>query len=175
MDNLSDYELMALMRENNEEAMAEIVRRYHAFLDRFFRRMGANHDVEDLIQETFVRLYRYRRRYTPKAKFSTFLFTLAKNVWFDRWRRWQRWLRIRGDLEYREKAATIRPEAALHDLDIQQALQGLPEKHRMVVVLMLCEGLSQAEAAEVLGVPVGTVKSRLHHALCKLREYLDEG
>lgn len=158
---------------DDREAFAALIRRHQRPLMNFFSRCGVYGDVEDLTQETFIRLYRYRSRYTPSAKFTTFLYLLARQVRIDALRRSQR-----RDVLHR-KAAEEAPQEDLPSsasrgerLDAAQALASLPEPMREVVVLSVLQGLTQNEVAEVMGIPVGTVKSRLSTALQRMRDHM---
>lgn len=171
----SDVELMLrAAREDDRDAFSELVRRHQRPLMNFFVRSGVYGDVEDLTQETFIRLYRYRTRYAPTAKFTTFLYLLARQTRIDALRRMQR----RGALH--ERAAAEAPQADEptatnrgERLDVVAALARLSDPMREVVVLSVMQGLTQNEVADVLHIPVGTVKSRLSVALQRLREFLE--
>jgi len=159
----------------DREAFAAIVRRHQRPLLNFFRRCGVSTDAEDLVQQTFLRLYRYRNRYQPRAKLTTFLYLLARQVWIDEIRRRQRAERLRRGLEAEppsEPAQTRQPERG--GLDIDAALASLPEGLRLVVVLGMYQDLPYAEIAAALRIPVGTVKSRMFHALRLLRRKMEE-
>lgn len=167
-----DLALMLRARDlDDRDAFAELIGRHQRPLMNFFVRCGVYGDVEDLTQETFIRLYRYRSRYTPSAKFTTFLYLLARQVRIDALRR----LRRREALHRRaaEEAPQEEPPSAAvrgERLDAAKALACLPEPMREVVVLSVLQGLTQNEVAEVLKIPVGTVKSRLSTALQRMRE-----
>jgi len=147
-----------------------LVTRYRQPLLTYFYRQGAQTESEDLVQETFIRLHRYRNRYRPDAKFSSFLFTLAHHAWLDHGRRVQR--RSRAYLTYEDECARQRvpDEAPDSDVDVEAAMSALSAKHRQVIELYFYQGLRLQEIACNLGIPVGTVKSRLNHALRGLRE-----
>jgi RNA polymerase sigma-70 factor, ECF subfamily len=166
-----DHELMEQIRTGEEKAFPLLIQRYQSPLLNFFRRLGANHDAEDCVQEVFLRLYRYRDRYEHSAKFTTFLYTLARHVWTDRWRKRQRIKRIeeraRQEMSAESDGNLGRTRAAL---DTQQALTRLPEKLRIVLVMSLYQGLRYDEIADALQIPVGTVKSRVFLALQRLKE-----
>ena len=90
-DRMDDAELMLRVRgQDDEAAFALLVSRHQKSLLNFFARSGVQYDSEDLVQQTFLRLYRYRQRYVATAKFTTFLFLLARQVWIDELRRRQR-------------------------------------------------------------------------------------
>ena len=78
-----DFALMARVGEGCEGAFRQLVERHQRPLLNFFARMGASTTSEDLAQETFIRLWNYRTKYKPAAKFTTFLYTLARHVWLD--------------------------------------------------------------------------------------------
>jgi len=175
IDRLDGPELMALVREGRREAFIVIVRRHQKSLLNFFRRMGArSHEVEDMAQETFLRVFNYRDRYEPTGKFTNFLFVLARHVWADAGRRAQRRPESLSEkLDDRpapDERGVARAEARV---DVEAALLGLSEKLRSVVVLSVYEGLEYSRIAEVLDIPVGTVKSRMHLAMRQMREILD--
>lgn len=174
LGELDAFDLMSQVKAGNHEAFAELVQRYQQSLLNFFCRMGAHREeAEDLTQETFLRLYAYHPRYHPSARFNTFLFTLARHVWADNVRKLKKWSRIGREPslwpETDDKAAA-RVEARM---DIQTALDSLPEKLRVVVVMSIYEGLRYQDIAEILDIPVGTVKSRVFIALKQLRGKLD--
>jgi len=160
---------------DSEAAFVELVQRHQKSLLNFFGRLGASSDSEDLVQETFVRLFRARRQYRPTARFTTFLYVLARNVWADRGRKIVRFERLSAGLQ---KEAEIHgpsaPAANGDSLDIDAALDQLSSKLREVIVLNIYQGLRYQEIADILGIPLGTVKSRINLAIQALREILDE-
>jgi RNA polymerase sigma-70 factor (ECF subfamily) len=166
---------MLRARDGDREAFAAIVRRHRQPLLNFFRRCGVDSDAEDLAQLTFVRLYRYRDRYSPRAKLTTFLYLLARQVWIDELRRRQRRARLREELAAEPEPLGehgSQPERGRMDLDA--ALASLPEGMRLVVVLGVYQSQPYAEIAKALGIPVGTVKSRMFNALRLLRQALED-
>jgi RNA polymerase sigma-70 factor (ECF subfamily) len=170
-----DAELMTQAANGSNEAFAKILRNHQHALVNFFARMGATHDGEDLAQETFVRIYRYRKQYRPSARFSTFLYHLARHVWADRGRKILRMERLNAeyeqDLRVQENSA---PEPAGRGVDVQAALDQLSPKLREVIVLNFYQGLRYQEVADVLEIPLGTVKSRINLAIAALKEILNE-
>ena len=170
-----DCGLMLRARDGDRDAFTALVRRHQRSLLNFFRRCGVQTDAEDLVQLTFVRLYRYRDRYAPRAKLTTFLYLLARQVWIDDLRRQQRRTRLREELAAEPEPVTnhaSQPERGRMDLDA--ALAALPEGLRLVVVMGVYQDLPYAEIAQALGIPVGTVKSRMFNALRQLRRTLEE-
>lgn len=171
-----DTELMCRAESGSAEAFGCLVRRHQDALVSFFIRMGAHSESEDLAQETFLRLHNVRGRYRPAAKFTTFLYTIARHVWIDSIRRFRRFRRFEERVKHEaDRSHDGEIGAARARLDVQVALRALPEKLRSVVVLSLYHGLRYAEIAAVLGIPVGTVKSRMFTALSRLKEMLDDG
>jgi len=176
----TDPLLMSLVcRDDDHRAFSELVRRYEKKLLNFFARSGVQYDAEDLTQQTFLRLYRYRDRYSPSgAKVSTFLFILARQVWIDELRKRKRRERLAEEFA-QEVGDLVAPPAA--DMvagggavDLNDALAKLPPGMRRVVELGVYQDLPYAEIAEILEIPEGTVKSRMFNALALLRGMLRE-
>lgn len=156
-------------------AFSTLVRRHQQPLMNFFSRCGVYTDAEDLVQQTFVRLYRYRDRYTARAKLTTFLYLLARQVWIDELRRRQRRDRLIQKLAAQLEPATGKdPGPGDEHLYIAAALAKLPVGLREVVVLGVYQELPYQEVASILKIPVGTVKSRMFNALRMLRRMLEE-
>lgn len=170
-----DAELMTEVSKGSEIAFTVLVRRHQNLLLNFFTRMGALSDGEDLVQETFVRLFRYRDRYRPTARFTALLYHLARNVWADRGRKDARFERLTSGLRA-EAGISSAPEFTNpgERLDVDAALQKLSPKLREAIVLNVYQRLRYQEIADVLGIPLGTVKSRINLALAALKEILHE-
>jgi RNA polymerase sigma-70 factor (ECF subfamily) len=176
--------------QGSREAFDALVTRWQGrLLNFFFRHCGDRELAEDCTQEVFVRLYKARDRYTPDAKFSTFLFTIARHFWIDVARsRAVRPDQQRGvggqDEEEREDRLSRLPaeeaappaQVALADdlARMHQALGQLPEPLRDVVRLGVIEALPYAEVSQILSIPIGTVKSRVHAAVHALRARMKE-
>lgn len=169
-----DARLMMRVAQGDEGAFATLVERNQNSLLNFFARMGAYPDCEDLAQDTFVRLYRYRDRYQPTARFTTFLHVLARRVWADRGRKVKRREKLATRLEAESKLVPFHSDHGPATADIDAALEKLSPKLRDVIVLNIYQGLRYQEVAEVLEIPLGTVKSRINLALTALREILHE-
>ena len=161
------------MPSDDEALMAEARKSEKKLLNFFVRHGVSPDDGEDLVQETYLRLWNYRRAYRKTASLSTFLFLLARQVRIDALRR-----RLRR--EGREEAwsadrpSTGVPETYGRREDALWALARLPEPQRRVVELGVLGELPYAEVGEILGIPVGTVKSRMSNALKKLKEIFGE-
>ena len=156
---------------------------------RFALRLAGNVDeAEDLVQETFLRAYNAWDQYEQGTRAKSWLFTICRNVFLRRRERAQRHEEILSENVDRDGPVTdvvnpiwrstagLDPEgeffSSIVDDRIIQALEDLPEEYRTAVVLSDIEGLPYAEIAEMIGVPVGTVKSRLFRGRRKLQEVL---
>jgi len=170
-----DCELMLAAGAGDEASFALLVDRHGRDLLNFFSRMGAGGAAEDLAQETFLRLWGARARYRATARFTTFLYTVARRVFFDLCRAEKR----RG--LFAERLARETPAstdggmaAARRRMDVLAALDALPPRLKEVLVLAVLQDLPYAEIADILSIPVGTVKSRVFTALGFLRETFHE-
>src|ERR1700742_4636559 len=184
-----DIRLMLRVRDADDtSAFSELVERFqHRLVAVMHHLVGNADEAEDLSQEVFLRVYRTRKKYTPKAKFSTWLFTIANNLALnalrDRQRRPVLPLEVRdsGPLGPRptENLAPTRDEPPAHNLQqqeladvIRQALDGLNERQRMAIVLNKFEDMNYAEIAEVMGLTTKAIKSLLSRARMNLRTAL---
>lgn len=167
-----DVALMRGIARGDREAFAALVGRHHVALYRLFRRLGLDqHAAEDCVQDTFLRVLRAAPAWRAEAPFRAWLRTVARNALVDWTRRRKAHFSLRDP---RDPALLERPDARDHEppLDLRAAVAGLSLKLREVVRLSVYEDLPHAEVARRLEIPEGTVKSRLHHALRKLREAL---
>ena len=166
---------MQQVAAGSETAFVALIRRHQGALLNFFVRMGARAEGDDLVQETFLRLFRYRSRYRPTARFTTFLYVLARNTWADMGRKAMRRERLAHRLQVQvEIDSQIQPAPPpANHLDVQAALSRLSPKLREVIVLNVFQGMRYQEVADVLNIPLGTVKSRINMALHALREALE--
>jgi RNA polymerase sigma-70 factor (ECF subfamily) len=173
-------------------AFAELYDRWSGPLLRYFWHLCYDRDAsEDLLQETFLRLWRAAPRYEVRARFSTYLFQIAKNLWInERAKVLRRPLKVSldaprdvgedGTSTLGERLAGDDPmpcdEAARAETGrrIRAAVDGLSEKLREVFVLAAFQELPYAEVSAILGIPEGTVKSRMWAAVRELRKSLEE-
>lgn len=174
---LADAADMARVQDGDDSAFSAIVRRHQTSLVNFFRRLGAYSEAEDLAQETFLRVFRYRGRYRPTARFATFLYTVARHVWCDRLRKLQRAEAERAALEQREEDRRIERREVVEErlAAIREAVEELPEHLRMTVVLIVYQEFDYETTARILDIPLGTVKSRMHEAMQRLKRRLGAG
>ena len=171
----ADVLLMLQVAKGDNSAFETLVKRHQKPLLNFFVRMGAYSDSEDLVQDTFVRLHRYRERYQPTAKFTTFLYVLAHRVWADLGRKTQRRDRLSASIQTEVETCSQTADASpMPVMDVEAALDKLSDKLRDVIVLNIYQGLRYQEIADVLNIPLGTVKSRINLAITALREIFHE-
>lgn len=175
----SDEDLMVHSRtDDGLAAFSVLVERHQQEYLNFFRGLGVYHDAEDLVQELFLRLFRYRHRYRVKASWRTFAYRLARQVWIDRIRR-----RSRREAFTEKYAAQLELDAPLQNKgmenlsheEVRMTVDRLPPAMKEVVVLSVFQGLNYTETAKVLKIPVGTVKSRMYHAVRRLHAMWHEG
>lgn len=166
-----DWVLMKRAARGCEDSYRTLAERYQGPLLNLFRRMGASWDeAEDALQETFARLHAFRGRAEPTGSFRTLIYTMARRAWIDQCRRKKRQRRIGGHgAEDPERHASPPGMDPGDRLDLEEALSKLPEGHRLVIVLSTTMGLKYEEIAKIMDIPEGTVKSRVFHALRKLR------
>ena len=158
---------------DGDTLLAEAKRFEKNLLNVFWRQGVSLSEGEDLVQETYLRLWKYRANYRPTAKLSTFLFILARQVRIDALRHRTR-RENREERWGREQPTSEGPKAFGVREDVRWAVARLSEPLRDVIELGVFQDLPYAEVAEILGIPVGTVKSRMHNALKELREIFDE-
>lgn len=177
-----DQGLIDACRAGKTEAYGILVRRYQ---DRLYptvlRLTGCAEDAQDLLQETFLRAYQKLGRFHGESSFYTWVYRIAVNLALSSRRRRRPALRL-GDgpaggpcesaVDPKETDPSLPMERAERDQFIQDALNALAADHRAVVVMKEFDGLRYEEIGRVLGVPVGTVRSRLHRARCELRDRL---
>jgi RNA polymerase sigma-70 factor (ECF subfamily) len=177
-----DIGLMCRVRDGDLDAFDSLVRRWRKPLLGFFHPLTWDaEDAEDCVQATFLRLWRARERYTPRAKFSTYLFQIAKRYWLNE-REKKRPDTVPLEAAHSLPGLTYRdfthPVGHLltrfRDERVKRAVRALPEAQRLALILCHYEGLSQKEAAEIMEVPLGTVKSRLGAAFAGLRRALGD-
>lgn len=134
---------------------------------------GNRSAAEEIVQETMLRAWRHAAKLSPDAGMRGWLMTVARNLSIDRVRaRAARPTEVTG-LDYMGPVLTDHADPVADAVDMREALRALSAKHRQVLIELYYKDRTTSEAAEHLGVPVGTVKSRAYHALRCLREYMD--
>jgi len=186
---LSDREVVELAKAGKEAAYRELLRRYERPVFSLIYRMVRHRTLaEDLAQETFIKVLNALQTYRPEYKFSSWIFKIANNAAIDQLRRRELdTLSLDGAPDARtadEVAATALQvsdlaESPLEELEsretgsaIEQAIGRLRPEYRTCILLRHVEGRSYEEIAEVMDLPLGTVKTYIHRARLELREYL---
>lgn len=184
-----DFELMARIGNGDHAAFRQLVERHqNTVIGTVAKMLGNPSDAEDISQQVFLRIWRNARRYRPDAKFTTYLFTITRNLVFNETRRRGRKKEVSADEREEnshhqiEASPDHRPDAELLQAELQAAVDAaivaLPESQRMAVVMRRYEQLSYEEIAAVLGLSVSAVKSLLFRARSALRDslsaYLEE-
>jgi len=172
-----DQSLIDACRAGKTEAFGVLVSRYQARLyPTVFRLTGCAEDAQDLLQDAFLRAYEKLERFHGESSFYTWIYRIAVNLALSdrRKRRHESSSGLAVDpADARgEDDPAVPLERAERDGRIQEALGALAPDHRAVVVMKEYDGLRYEEIGAILGVPVGTVRSRLHRARCELRERL---
>ncbi len=174
-DSEQDNELIGRVLEGDQEAFAALVARHEARIRGLLGRMlGCEERARDLAQETFVAAYRGLASFRRESRFSTWLYRIACNRAASALRRSRPTASLAAVAEQADSGPSV--SAGLEQADLQrvirEALGGLDERFRAVVILADMEDASYEQIAETLGIPVGTVRSRLHRGRLELRERL---
>lgn len=184
-----DEDLMRAACQGDMGAFGQLVRRYEGPLYRFLRRMIGNAaEAEDVFQEAMLRVYVSRDRFDVTASFRPWLYRIAANCCRDRMRYWRRRPAVSLEAANMEghteghaghlAARTPAPDGVAEAEELRERLEAavarLPVKHREVFLMARYEGMPYEEISISLGVPVGTVKSRMNKAVRVLMDQLEE-
>ena len=185
VQQLSDEDLMEKFQAGYEQAFNVLVSRFKDRLHNFLYRYTHNHqDCEDLVQETFLRVYRSKHSYERIAKFSTWMYTIALNLAKSLYKKKQRMTTVTihedesdpDDQPMKIEDTNILQDDTLHEKmcmnELEKALTELSEDFREVVILRDIQQLAYDEIAEITGIPMGTVKSRINRGRAQLQELL---
>ena len=183
-EDAEDVRLMKLVSHGDTSAFETLVERHQSLVGGTVAHMlGSNSDVEDIAQQVFIRVWKSARRYVPRAKFTTWLLKIARNLVFNELRRSKRHALVPlqtdpGGEEFPLKdEKNPPPDASLLETELQQAIEDaimqLPESQRMALILRRYEQLSYEEIAEILDLSVPAVKSVLFRARTELRSRLN--
>jgi len=182
----TDVELMLEFKAGESSAFDKLVKRHEVgLINYFYRMLWDRASAEDLTQEVFIKVYTHAQDYEPRAKFSTYVYRIARNSWIDHLRRNKhRRKNLSLDAELDDDfnlydSITVQEDSPIdvarkHEFveHLIEAIDSLPEQQKSCFVLSEIRNMSYAEVAETLEIPVGTVKSRMHNALKKLRNTL---
>lgn len=176
---------LARFRDGEQQAFQDLVTAFGDRLLQFFYRLCWDRGrAEDFTQELFLRLLRRAANYRPEGRLSTFIFKVATNLWIDHYRSARPQPRLHSlDQPFADGGAVsqtvdLRPDPIASAIDSEErarlrtALDALNEPHRLVVELAIYQELPYAQISEILGIPVGTVKSRMSNSVRGLKERL---
>jgi RNA polymerase sigma factor (sigma-70 family) len=170
MISVSDEDVMLHVRNGEVEMLGVLFDRYQSPLFNFYTKMTQDRTVsEDLVQEVFLRILRYRQTYRPGTAFRTWMYQIARNTRLDQVRK----IRPETPLASEPVAPAYFSDSAQHlqEADtLQRALMQLPEDKRELLILSRFQELKYEEISKLLGCEVGAVKVRVHRALQQLRE-----
>jgi RNA polymerase sigma-70 factor (ECF subfamily) len=182
-EDAEDIRLMGLVGAGDDRAFEQLVERHQRLvIGTVGRMLGTGSDAEDIAQQVFVRVWKNAKRYEPRAKFTTWLLKITRNLVFNEMRRRSRHPQVPLQSESEEEERPLKddhavaPDASLLEQELQQAVDAaiarLPETQRMAVILRRYDELSYEEIAETLDQSVSAVKSLLFRARTELRENL---
>ncbi len=180
---VTDEELIARFQQGDQQAFDILVHRYKDQLLNFvYRFVGNRNDAEDIVQETFLRVYKNKHYYKEIAKFSTWIYTIAGNLAKTELRKRKRrklfsvsnFMNEEKDYEIpdEDKNPELEVDGTIKDDIIQKAIEKLPPKFKEVILLRDVQGFSYEEISQILNIPLGTVKSRVNRGRLKLQEDL---
>jgi RNA polymerase sigma-70 factor (ECF subfamily) len=182
-EDAEDVRLMRLVSQGDTSAFETLIERHQSLVAGTVARMlGSNSDVEDIAQQVFIRVWKSARRYVPRAKFTTWLLKITRNLVFNELRRSKRHAHVPLQTDPGAEEFPLKdeknppPDASLLETELQQAIDDaitqLPESQRMALILRRYEQLSYEEISEVLDLSVPAVKSVLFRARTELRARL---
>lgn len=184
MDALVNKRIAQVIK-GDQDAFAEIVELYqHKLYQICYRMLGNKHEAEDIAQEAFMRAYVNIHTFDQKRKFSTWLYRIATNLCIDRIRKKKPDYHLDAEVRGAEGLNMYSsianddqlPEDELVKMEVQERVQyeisRLPDKYRAAIVLKYIEELPLAEISEILDLPLGTVKTRIHRGREALRKQL---
>lgn len=177
----TDEDLMFECQKDNIEAFNLLFRRYEKRIYNFsFRLTGNKMTAEDISLETFLRAYMARKRYQPTARFTTWIYTIARNLCKDFMKRQSKdqviseknnRLRLSPELPDPPEEIVLKSE---HNLKVIEAIKSLPLKQREIIIMSYYEGFTYPEIASILKCSTSSVKMAVHRAYQKLRGLLSE-
>jgi RNA polymerase sigma-70 factor (ECF subfamily) len=184
-EDAEDVRLMRLVSGGDTGAFEQLIERHQSLVAGTVARMlGSNSDVEDIAQQVFIRVWKSARRYVPRAKFTTWLLKITRNLVFNELRRSKRHAHVPlqtlpGAEEFPLRDQTNpTPDASLLETELQRAIEEaiteLPESQRMALILRRYEQLTYDQIADILDLSVPAVKSVLFRARTELRARLSK-
>jgi RNA polymerase sigma-70 factor (ECF subfamily) len=174
-DGDADDRLMTAVQTGDVARLGVLFERHHRSLFNFFLRLTTDRDAaEDLVQDVFFRILKYRATYQPGTQFRTWMYHLARNAHIDRFKTRRKELLVDPDT-MRQPASECSPPGTAVEREqqielLKAALAMLPDEKREVIVLSRFSGLKYEEIARLLGCEVGALKVRVHRAVKALRD-----
>ncbi|GAA4236598.1 sigma-70 family RNA polymerase sigma factor [Postechiella marina] len=167
-----EKEIVTLLKASDKKAITLLYNNYADALFGVIKKIISDEDTaQDVLQETFVKIWRYSKKYDPnKAKLFTWLYRIAYNSAIDKVRslknKTDKEVQIESSSVYKITSGTLNEDV----LDIKKHLSSLDEKYQIVINALFFEGMTQQEASEELDIPLGTIKSRLKIGLRELKK-----
>jgi len=174
--NLSEAELIKASCDGDDISFSYLVDRHQKTLMNFLISMNVSFiEAEDISQDVWVKIYDFRFKYVEKAKFTTFLYDVAKKKVIDAYRKKTRFGNFISLFKGHKQAMNVQLEKEqlndkVHQVEIEDKLNSLSAPFKEVLVLRFYEGLSYQEISDLLRIPLGTVKSRMNKALQAMKE-----
>jgi len=172
--SLSDQDFIArVVNRKDQHAFSQLVLRYQSALRIWARRLcdGDTHLADDLAQETFMKAYLALGAFRAEAKFSTWLYRIAFNIAANRWRAKKiEWCELDDNEDLESEQCTVQQFHA--QKDVSAAMQSLSAGQQLAIRLCYEDGFSHEEAASIMGVPLGTVKTHIARGKLKLQAQL---
>lgn len=176
---LTDEQLMLDLKRGDMAAFEMLYERYHKRLFRYILRfVNQREAAEDILQEAFLRILKHRKSYLKKSRFSTYLFTIGRNLCFDTLKSWQvrhvdgnntKTIERIGDT-YQNSQKTL--EDREMEITLRKAIDNLPVDHKEILTLSKFSGLSYEEIAQIVGGTPAAVKQKAYRALLRLKQDL---
>ena len=168
-NSLPDEELMLAVRDGVGEQLGVLFERYHSPLFNFYCRLTGDRTIsEDLVQDVFFRILKYRHTYKPGTQFRAWMYQIARNARMDSLRKSKPEVEFQPEMVKGERPTDTVQQEQESEL-LHKALMMLPEEKREVLILSRFQELKYDEIAKLMGIEEGTVKVRVHRALQELR------
>jgi RNA polymerase sigma factor (sigma-70 family) len=166
----ADEELMLEVRNGTGETLGVLFDRYQSPLYNFYSKLTGDRTLsEDLVQEVFLRILKYRQSYQPGTPFRAWIYQIARNARVDHYRKAHKHISFEPEM-----APAVKPKDSAQENEetelLHKALMQMPEEKREILLLSRFQELRYDEIAELLGCELGTVKTRIHRAIQELRQ-----
>ena len=173
MDQTSDNRLMEEVRDEKVERLAILFERHHIMLYNFFLRLTGNRGIsEDLVQDVFFRILKYRKTYRSQSKFTVWMYQIARNTHIDHLRKQKQEVPLEEQFEETESHEVDTVERMVGEVDVEllrKALDKLPIRKREILVLSRYQEMKYKDIAQLFSCSVGTIKAVVHRAIKDLR------